>query len=233
MKALQLYTRTKRWVLIVVLIGTCFIGKIPRLSTVPNLYEAFLAATALLLLEFFLEIHAATAGRLNTPLAHYNGITEVIPQIIHDIRQCDRPEGSTLQVIAISGSHVLPALRTSILERVLNNVKIQVTLVAPEFAEHVLEDSSMANQTRVSQHDTAEFVSTYSSDLQRANVQIDLIMHEYTPIIHGFIINREILYVATADRQPRFSGAHNVYHRLSVSQSLGRELIRALGNWGA
>lgn len=233
MKPLQLYTRTKRWVLVVVLISTCLIGKIPKLLTMPGLYEAFLAATALLVLEFFLEIHAATAGRINAPLAYYNGITEVIPQIIHDIRKCGRPEGSTLQIIAISGSHVLPALRTSILERAFNNLKIQVTLVEPEFAEHVLGDIAMAKQTKITQEATAEFVSTYTSDLQQANVQIDLIMHKYTPIIHGFIINREILYVAPADREPRFSGAHNVYHRLSVSQSLGRELIRALNNWCA
>lgn len=237
MKLLHIYKRTKKWVLVSALVSTCLIGSIPKLASVPGLFETFLVASAILLLEFFLEIHTATVGQNDMPLEYYTGITEVIPNILQHIRDSNRPGGSKLQVLAISGSNVLPAIRTAVLEslkqRIITDVKIVVTLMEPTFTENIMQDTTTANKTRATYQDTMDFLSTYAKELQKANIQIELIMHEFTPIIHGFILNSEILYISTADRQPRFSGAHNAYYRLSVSQPLGRELIHALGIWSA
>ena len=237
-RLLRWYDRAKRSLLVVFVMVTCIVGYTPFLGSVPGLFAAFLIAAILLYLDMFFSLSSSLLGDESRDARLLYGLTEVMPKIFaFVIAQARKNRSTTCEIMAVTGMHVFPYLKTTLLEEIRArdrtlNLSVDLFLMEDAFAEKLWHlDYETVNRASATVRAVEEFTRTHAADLRKANVSIECYLYTYTPAIHGFLMNREHLYMSHFHWGRQLEGAHNAYKYFRKEDAFGSEHIKCLVNW--
>lgn len=231
------YNRVKKSLLVILVFMTFWIGTIPSLYKIPGLFEAFIISSVLLFLEMFFSLCGVVNREYERKATLFTGITSVLPAIFTLSRNRAKSNNDTLcQILASTGTNVFPYLRTIILEEIeLNNrlnMSIELYMMDPAFSSQFSVNGDNHSKTADLTIRAAEdFKHQYQEDLKLANVNISCHLYKFTPMIHGFLINDNLLYLSHFHWRIGLEGAHNRYKLITGSDDFGKEHMKCFKNW--